>query len=383
MLQHYDNWGDPTTYPHMAAGWAVCFDSPFTWTKQVASNYGGTRNAMITHWPNRIKAKGELRSQWHHVIDVVPTILEATGMPQPRIVNGVPQRPIEGVSMVYSWDEPRAPDRHQIQYFEMFGNRGIYFDGWFAGTVHLKPWGKVENRFPEDTWELYHVKEDFSMSKDLAKEHPDILTELQRVFLAEAVKYKVLPLDDRRQELFNPKIAGRPDLMFGRTSLTLYEGMHDLLENDFINIKNTSFEIVADIETPDKPVNGVIVAQGGRFGGWSLYVKDGTPMFTYNYLGIDRYTATASSKLPEGKSTVKMDFAYKGGKPGSGGTATLYINGKSVGSTEVKQTEFAIFSADETAGVGVDAETPVTDDYTRASSRFTGKIDQVTITLKK
>jgi arylsulfatase A-like enzyme len=383
MLQHYDEWGGPTTYPHMAAGWAVCFDSPFMWTKQVASNYGGTRNPLVVHWPNRIKGKGEVRSQWHHVIDIVPTILEAAGLPQPRIVNGTPQRPIEGVSMVYTWDYPMAPDRHQIQYFEMFGNRGVYFDGWFAGTVHVTPWGKVENRFPEDVWELYHVKEDFSMSTDLAKKHPDVLSKLQEVFLGEAVKYKVLPLDDRREELFNPKMAGRPDLMFGRTSLTLYEGMNGLLENDFINVKNTSFEIVADIVTGDNPANGVIVAQGGRFGGWSLYVTDGKPIFMYNYLGLDRFTATSSATLPKGQATVKMDFVYDGGKPGAGGTATLYINGESVGSVKVAQTEFAVFSADETAGVGVDTETPVSEDYDRTSSKFTGKIDKVTINLKK
>jgi arylsulfatase len=312
----------------------------------------------------------------------VPTILEAAEIPEPRIVNGTPQRPIEGVSMAYSWDDARSPSRHQIQYFEMFGNRGIYFDGWFAGTVHLVPWGKVENRFTEDKWELYHVKEDFSMSKDLAKKHPEVLAELQKVFLAEAVKYKVLPLDDRRQELFNPKIAGRPDLMFGRKSLTLYEGMTGLLENDFINIKNTSFEIVADVEIGDEPSNGVIVSQGGAFGGWSLYVKDGTPVFVYNYLGIDRFTAAATSKLPKGKSTLEMDFAYKGKKPGSGGTATLSINGKSVGSGKIGQTEFAIFSADETASVGVDLETPVSNDYDRKSSKFNGKIEKVTINLK-
>lgn len=382
MLQYYDAWGDPTTYPHMAAGWAVAFDSPFTWTKQVASNYGGTRNAMVIHWPDRIKGKGELRSQWHHVIDVVPTILEAVGLPEPRVVNGAPQRPIEGVSMVYTWDYPNAPDRHQIQYFEMLGNRGIYFDGWFAGTVHVKPWGKVENKFAEDTWELYHVKEDFSMSTDLAKQHPEILAKLQEVFISEAVKYKVLPLDDRRLELFNPKIAGRPDLMFGRTSLTLYEGMTGLLENDFINVKNESFEIIADVETGEKPANGVIVAQGGRFGGWSLYVKDGRPVFMYNYLGIDRYAVTATAKLPKGKTTVKMNFAYDGGKPGAGGTATLYIDGKSVGSGRIKQTQFAVISLDETAGVGLDSETPVSEDYTRASSEFTGMIDKVTINLK-
>jgi len=383
MLKHYDDWGGPTTYPHMAAGWAVCFDSPFTWTKQVASNYGGTRNAMVVHWPKGIKGKGEIRSQWHHVIDVVPTILEAIGVPEPRIVNGTPQRPIEGVSMLYSFDDAKSPSRHQIQYFEMFGNRGIYFDGWFAGTVHLKPWGKPENSFTDDTWELYHVAEDFSMSNDLSKEYPEILAELQKMFLAEAVKYKVLPLDDRREELFNPKLAGRPDLMFGRKSLTLYEGMNGLLENDFINVKNTSFDIVAEIGTGDKPVNGVIVAQGGRFGGWSLYVKDGTPIYTYNYVGIDITDITSTDKLPKGKSTVKMDFAYDGGdKPGAGGTATLYINGKSVGSAKIPATEFSIFSGDETAGVGEDPETTVSDNYDRAGSKFTGKIDKVTITLK-
>lgn len=285
--------------------------------------------------------------------------------------------------MVYTWDYPNAPDRHQLQYFEMFGNRGVYFDGWFAGTLHLKPWGKVENKFTEDTWALYHVAEDFSMSTDLAKEHPDMLTKLQQVFLGEAVKYNVLPLDDRRQELFNPDLAGRPDLMFGRKSLTLYEGMNGLLENDFINVKNTSFEIVADIETGDTPANGVIVAQGGRFGGWSLFVKDGTPKFTYNYLGLNRPTATASETLPKGIATVKMDFAYDGGeKPGAGGTATVYINGKSVGTVKVPQTQFSIFSADETAGVGIDTETPVSEEYDRASSKFNSKIDKVTITLK-
>lgn len=384
MLKHYDDWGSPTTYPHMAAGWAVCFDSPFTWTKQVASNYGGTRNAMVMHWPNGIKGKGELRSQWHHVIDVVPTILEATGLPEPRVVNGIPQRPIEGVSMAYTWEFPKAPSRHEIQYFEMFGNRGIYYNGWFAGTVHLKPWGQPENKFPEDTWELYHVEEDFSMSTNLADKHPEMLEKLQQVFLAEAVKYNVLPLDDRREELFNPKLAGRPDLMFGRTSLTLYEGMTGLLENDFINVKNTSFEIIAEVEVGDKPVNGVVLAQGGRFGGWSLHVKDGVPVYSYNYVGIDYTTATASEKLPKGKSTVKMDFAYDGGgKPGAGGTATLYINDKAVGSKKIAATEFSIYSGDETASVGVDLETPVTDDYTQATSKFTGKINKVTVNLKK
>ena len=382
MMQHYDAWGDPTTYPHMAAGWAVCFDSPFMWTKQVASNYGGTRNGLVVHWPAGIKAAGEIRTQWHHVIDVVPTVLEACKLPQPRIVNGVPQRPIEGVSMVYSFDNAGAPDRHQVQYFEMFGNRGIYFDGWFAGTVHMTPWGKPENSFPEDVWELYRVKEDFSMSNNLASTHPKVLEELQGVFLAEAVKYNVLPIDDRRTELFDPKQAGRPDLMFGRKSLTLYEGMGSLLENDFINVKNTSYEIVAKLENAGPDTNGVIVQQGGRFGGWSLYVKSGKPVFAYNYLGLKTTVAEGTTTLPQGESTVTMDFAYDGGKPGSGGTATIFIDGKQVGSARVEKTEPSVFSADETANIGVDKETPVSQDYTAKTSAFTGKIGKVRLTLK-
>jgi arylsulfatase A-like enzyme len=380
MMQYYDQWGSPETYPHMAAGWAVAFDSPFTWTKQVASNYGGTRQGMAIHWPQGIKAKGELRTQWHHVIDVVPTILEAAGLPEPQEVNGTKQRPIEGVSMLYSFDDPNARDRHTTQYFEMFGNRGIYHDGWFAGTIHVAPWGNPKNRFTEDTWELYHVAEDFSMAEDLAGEYPDKLAELQDLFLDEAVKYKVLPLDDRRIELTNPELAGRPDLMFGRTILTLGEGMTGLLENDFINIKNTSFEIDADINSSKKP-NGVIVSQGGKFGGWSLYVDKGKPAFVYNYLGIEQYKVASKAKLPAGQSTVKLDFAYDGGR-GGGGTATIYINDQAVASGRIEKTEANIFSADETASVGVDLETPVASDYTRSTSKFTDKIGKVVISLK-
>lgn len=380
MLEYYDQWGNPDTYPHMSAGWAVAFDSPFTWTKQVASNYGGTRQGLAVHWPQGIKAKGELRSQWHHVIDVVPTILEAAGLPEPKEVNGVTQRPIEGTSMMYSFDDPDAPDRHTTQYFEMFGNRGVYHDGWFAGTIHVKPWSNPENRFPDDTWELYHVAEDFSMADDVASQYPDKLAELQDLFLEEAVKYSVLPLDDRREELFNPKLANRPDLMFGRTSLTLGQGMTGLLENDFINIKNSSFEIDADIDS-SRSANGVLVSQGGKFGGWSLYVNKGKPTFVYNYLGLEQYKIASRSKLPSGKSTVKLDFVYDGGL-GAGGTATIYINGEEVASGRVEKTEPVIFSADETASIGVDLETPVAKDYSRSTSKFTDKIDKVTISLK-
>jgi arylsulfatase A-like enzyme len=385
MLQHYDEWGGPSTYPHMAAGWAVAFDTPFTWTKQVASDYGGTRQGTVIHWPNGIKAKGELRSQWHHVIDVAPTILEAIGLPQPTIVRGVGQRPIEGVSMVYTFDDANAADRHLVQYFEMFGNRAVYYDGWYAGTIHKAPWEtKPRHKLTEDVWELYHVDKDFGMSTDLAAKHPDKLKELQDIFLAEAVKYKVLPIDDRTVERINPKLAGRPDLMDGRTSLTLYEGMGHLGENVFINTKQESFDIIAEIESKKGKIKGVIVSQAGRFGGWSLLVKDGKPTYVYNFLGMESYTVKSDTALPTGKSTVKLGFAIDDKKKlGSGGMATLYINNKKVGSGRIEKTHYGVWSFDETANVGVDRETPVTPDYNEETSKFTGTIDKVTINLKK
>jgi len=384
MLLHLDEWGGPSTYPHMAAGWAVCFDSPFTWTKQVCSNYGGTRQGTVIHWPDRIKSQNGLRQQWHHVIDIAPTILEAVGLPQPRIVNGVGQRPMEGVSMMYTFDEPQAADRHLVQYFEIFGNRGLYYDGWFAGTIHKAPWeGAPRHVFTEDVWELYHVAEDFSMSTDLSAKNPDKLKELQAMFLAEAVKYKVLPLDDRFLERVNSLLAGRPDIMAGRKTLTVYEGLGFLPENDFINTKNASFDIVADVESNGEMTNGVIVSQAGRFGGWSFYVKDGKPVYVYNFLGLDSYAVRSDTVLPTGKATIKLDFAYDGQpKLGAGGVATIYINDKQVGSGRIEKTQAGVFSADETANVGIDRETSVSKEYTEETSRFTGKIDKVVITLK-
>lgn len=383
MLKHYNEWGSPSTYPHMAAGWAVAFDTPFMWTKQVASNYGGTRNGMVIHWPNGIKAKGELRNQWHHVIDIAPTVLQAVGLPEPRVVNGVGQRPIEGVSLAYTFDKPKEADRHLVQYFEMFGNRGLYYDGWFAGTVHMTPWAAPQTTLQNDVWELYHVSEDFSMSTDLAAKNPEKLKELQSLFMAEAVKYHVLPIDDRRLERTNAKLVGRPDLMEGRTSITAYEGLGFLAENDFINTKNTSFEVVAEVESGGDKTNGAIIAQGGRFGGWSLYVKDDKPVYIYNYLGIQNFVVQSDAVLPKGKSVIKLDFAYDG-KPalGGGGTATLYVNGQKAGTGRVDKTEFGIWSVDETSNVGIDRETPVTPDYNEETSKFNGKIDKVTISLK-
>jgi arylsulfatase len=383
VLKHYDELGGPTTYPHYAAGWAVAGDTPFTWTKQVAANYGGTRNGMVIHWPKGITAKGELRSQWHHVIDIAPTILEAAGLPEPKSVNGTPQTPIEGVSLAYTFADPKAPSRHTTQYFEIAGSRAIYQDGWLAGAVHRAPWEfKPRTTLESDKWELYDTRSDFSLANDLAANNPDKLKELQDLFLKEAVKYSVLPIDDRTIERLNLALAGRPDLMAGRTSLTVHEGMIGMSENTFINIKNRSHTITAEVEIPKTGANGVILAQGGRFGGWSVYVTNGKPTYTYNWLGLQRYTVAAKQALPAGKATIQFEFAYDGGGAGKGGMGTLFVNGKNVATGRIEHTQCCVFSLDDAADVGADEGTPVTEAY-KVPFKFTGKIAKVTIELKE
>jgi arylsulfatase len=371
------------SYPHMAAGWAVAGDTPFAWTKQVASNFGGTRNGMVVHWPKRVKARGEVRSQFHHVIDVAPTILEAAGLPEPKSVNGTVQKPIEGVSMAYTFDDAKAESRHKVQYFEMIGNRAIYADGWFAGTIHKAPWEmKPRAALLDDKWELYDTRADFSLADDLAAKNPAKLKELQELFLKEAVKYNVLPIDDRSIERLNPRIAGRPDLMGDRTSLTLHAGMTGMSENAFINVKNRSVVITADLEIPAGGANGVVLAQGGRFGGWSLYLKGGKLAYTYNVLGLKRTTITSMKPVPAGKSTVKMDFAYDGGGLAKGGLVALSVNGKKVGQGRLEQTQPMIFSLDDAADVGMDEGTPVIEDYQPRDTKFTGTIKKVVVEVK-
>ena len=383
ILKHYDELGGPSTYPHYAAGWAVAGDSPFEWTKQVASSYGGTRNGMVVHWPKGIPAKGEVRSQWHHVIDVAPTILEAACLPEPKSVNGTPQTPIEGVSMVYTFADTKAPSRHTTQYFEILGNRAIYQDGWLAGTVHRAAWEfKPRRALEDDQWELYDARTDFSLANDLAAKNPQKLKEMQDLFMAEAIKYSVLPLDDRTIERFNAALVGRPDLMAGRTSLTVHQGMTGMSENTFINVKNRSHTITAEVEVPQGGANGVILAQAGRFGGWSFYLKDGKPTYTYNWLGLKQYTVAAEQALPAGRATIRFEFTYDGGGVGKGGTGTLYINGTNVATGRIDQTQCCAFSADEGADVGADEGTPVTEDY-QVPFKFTGKIDKVMIDLKE
>jgi arylsulfatase len=383
VLKHYDDLGGPTTYSHYAAGWAVAGDTPFTWTKQVAGSYGGTRNGMIVQWPRSVKARNEIRTQWHHVVDIAPTVLEAAGLPEPKQVDGIPQTPIEGVSMLYSFADPQAKDRHTTQYFEIFGNRAIYRDGWLAGTVHKAPWeAKPRAGLADDVWELYDTRTDFSLANDLAKREPAKLKELQDLFLSEAEKYNVLPIDDRLFERLIPAMVGRPDLMAGRTSLTVYEGMTGMSENVFITVKNRSHAITADVTVPKGGAKGVILAQAGRFGGWSLHLENGRPTYTYNFLGLKRFAVAARDPIPPGKATIRFEFAYDGGGLGKGGLGTLLVNGKKVASGRIEQTQPGLFSADEGADVGEDGETPVADYGVPAPHRFTGKIEKVTIELE-
>jgi arylsulfatase len=383
LIPLIDSWGGPDTFPHMAAGWAVAFDAPFSWTKQVASDFGGTRNGVVMSWPKGIRQKGGLRTQFSHVIDVAPTILEAAGLPQPTSVNGTVQIPIEGTSMVYAFNDAAAAERHTTQYFEMFGNRGIYHDGWFARTIHRAPW-QTSGMQPlsSDVWDLYNAKEDFSLTRNLAAAQPAKLEQMKALFMKEAEKYHVLPIDDRTIERTNAKLAGRPDAMGDRTTLVLYEGMEGMLENSFMNIKNRSSRITAKLDLPAAGVSGAILSQGGKFGGWSMYMKDGKPAYTYNFLGLERYTVASPQALPAGPATVVLDFVYDGGGPGKGGKATMSVNGKAVADVRIEKTQPNIFSADETADVGIDNQTPVAQGIgIGAQTRFGGRIEAITLEL--
>lgn len=384
MMGHIEDWGGPTTFPHFAIGWAWAGNTPFQWTKQVASHFGGTRNGMVMHWPKRIKAKGEVRSQFHHVIDIAPTALEATNIPQPKTVNGIPQRPMDGVSMLYSADDAKAADRRTTQYFEMFGNRGIYHEGWVACTRHSIPWLMVPlPPLKDDIWELYKVDEDFSQSNNLAAKNPEKLKELQAVFLKEAERNHVLPIDDRRSERFDPEIAGRPDLLGGRKSLTVYPGMIGMMENAFINVKGRHHTIEAEVEIPEGNANGVIIAQAGYFGGWTLYLKDGVPRHEYNWFAIERTNIGGNSPLKPGKHVIQYEFIPDVAKPGTGGKSILSVNGAKVAEAQIPKTQPFSFSADEGADVGIDAETNVSPDYKPGlPSTFTGKITKVTVAQK-
>jgi arylsulfatase A-like enzyme len=384
MMAHIDDWGGPSTFPHFAIGWAWAGNTPFQWTKQVASHFGGTRNGMVLHWPQGIKAKGEIRSQFHHVIDVAPTALEAAKLPHPKTVNGVPQRPMDGVSMLYTTDAPKSADRRTTQYFEMFGNRGIYHEGWVACTRHSIPWDMSVKSpaLKDDVWELYNVDQDFSEANNLAAQEPAKLKELQAIFTKEAIRNNVLPIDDRRSERFNPAIAGRPDLLGGRKTLTVYPGMTGMLENAFINVKGVHHTVTAEVELKDAKTEGVIIAQAGYFGGWVLYMKDGKAHHEYNFFALERTNIAGDTAIAPGKHTISYEFIPDAAKPGTGGKSILSIDGKKVAEGQIPKTQPFAFSADEGADVGVDGETNVSPDYKQGDNAFTGKIVKVTVEQK-
>lgn len=382
ILPDLDTAGGPLAYNHFPHGWAHAMDTPYQWVKAMASHYGGTRTGMVVHWPGGIDAKGEVRPQFTHVIDIVPTILEAAQLPQPAFVNGIEQQPIEGTSLVYSFGSADAPERHDTQYFEIQGYRAIYHQGWVACTHHGTNFftNAPATPFLEDVWELY-APDDWSQRHDLAAKQPEKLEELKTLFLIEAARYHVFPLDDRTYERFDSDRAGRPDLMRGRTSMTLYPGMTHLNENTVPNIKNKSFSVTAQMTVPDSGANGAIIAQGGRFGGWCLYLLGGVPAYCHNYLNLDHQYVRGSAPIAPGDHTLRFEFAYDGDGVGKGGTGTLLVDGETVGSGRIEKTIPNVFSADDFMDIGKDTGAPVTEDYDSPNGVFTGTIASVTIDI--
>ncbi|HSQ99272.1 MAG TPA: sulfatase-like hydrolase/transferase [Sphingomicrobium sp.] len=383
LMGRLDELGGPNSYNHYAVGWAHAMNTPYQWTKQVASHWGGTRNGTIVHWPHGIKARGEMRDQFHHVIDVAPTILEAAGLPEPQIVEGVLQTPIEGVSMLYSFDDSKAAERRGTQYFEMFGNRGIYHEGWTAVTKHKTPWllmgGEKTPQFDDDVWELYD-NTDWTQAKDLSKQFPEKLHELQRLWLIEAVKYDVLPLDDDLAKRMNPDTAGRPILIKGNTQL-LIGGMGRLSENCVLSIKNKSHSVTAEIVVPDSGAHGVIIAQGANIGGWSLYAHANKLKYCYNLGGLKSFYVESENELPSGEHQVRMEFAYDGGGLGKGGNVTLFVDGVKAGEGRVDATLAMVYSADDGCDVGLDSGAPVSQDYPAGKNAFNGTVRGVQLAI--
>ncbi len=383
ILPRLEEIGGPTAFNHVPSAWSHAMNTPYQWSKIVASHWGGSRTGMVTRWPKGIKARGEKRHQFTHVIDVAPTILEAAGIPMPDFINGIQQKPMEGISFNYVFDDAEAEDRHTVQYFEIGCNRGIYCDGWTAVTRHFLPWPDRRDNPPDlrdDVWELY-APDDYTQAHNIAAENPEKLRELQDRFLIEATKYNVLPLDPRTRERFDARTAGRPDLLNGRTQMTLMSGMSRLNENTVPNVKNTSFTVTASVSIGDEPAQGAIIAQGGAFGGWCLYFRDGTLGYAHNFVGLETYTVKAGETLGKGDHELELRFDYDGGGAGKGGTATLLCGGKEIGSGRVEKTVPGVFSFDDFLDVGQDNGEPVVKDYAAKGGKFNGKIEKVTIDI--
>jgi arylsulfatase len=378
LSAHIDKFGGPEAYNHYAVGWAHAMDAPYQWTKQVASHWGGTRNGTIVHWPKGIQAKGELRHQFHHVIDVAPTVLTVAGLPAPVAVDGVQQKPLEGVSMAYSFDDADAAERHTTQYFEMFGNRGIYHQGWTAVTKHRTPWQTGSDAplvaFDDDRWELY-APDDWTQAHDLAADQPDRLAHLQRLWLIEAVKYGVVPLDDRFVERANAELSGRPTLVTGKKQ-RVYPGVGRLTEWAVLDLKNKSYSMTANVSVPDDHADGVIVALGGLSGGMSLYAKGGKAKFCYNFFGLEQTYVETDRAIPAGTHQVRVEFAYDGGGLAKGGAVTLYLDGAAIGTGRLERTQPFVFSGDESLDLGDELGSAVTTDYPM-DKRFTGTVHWV------
>ena len=380
MASRIDDFGTPEAFNHYAVGWAHAMDTPFQWTKQIASHWGGTRNGTIVHWPAGIDSAGEVRQQFHHVIDVATTVLDAAGLPHPQQVNGVAQQPLHGVSMRYSFDDAGADDQRETQYFEMFVNRGIYHQGWTAVTRHSIPWvlGEAPD-IADDVWELY-APDDWTQSNDIAAANPEKLAEMQRLFMIEGTRYNVFPLDDRRVERFNSDLAGRPVLIQGNSQL-LFRGMKRLSEASVVNVKNKTHAVTAEVVVPDDGGAGALIAQGGQYGGWSLYMHEGRLAYCYNTFGLEQFKTYSDAALSPGEHQVRMEFSYDGGGLGKGGDVALFVDGEPAGSGRVGSTIPMIFSADETTDLGEDTGTSVTDDYAPHQSSFNGKVKWVQIDL--
>jgi arylsulfatase len=395
QLLHLEDWGSDKTYPHMSVGWSWAFDTPFKWTKQVASHFGGTRQGLAISWPGHIKDVGAIRSQFHHVIDIVPTILEATGIQPPAQVNGITQRPIEGVSMAYTFDaaNARAPSTRDTQYFEMAANRGIYHDGWMANTTPFAPpWDLATGTLPSVIdgykWELYNITEDFSQNNDLAAKNPAKLQEMQALFVAEAEKYNVLPLDNTA---FVRLQTPRPSAVAGKTVFSYTGENAGIPVGNAPNILNKDFTITADITVPNGGAEGMIVTFGGRFGGYALYLSAGKPVFVYNFLDMERFRWEGGvggrvgedlfgRALQPGKHTLVFDFKYDGPGPAKGGTGVFSVDGKELARKTVAHTIPLLMTIDETFDVGVDTRSAVDDSY-QIPFRFTGTIDKLTFKL--